>query len=286
MMKPINTINYSMETDFLPYLQTQTEQSLTFGTGSSISYDFARIEQYIVDSFFAGKPQIDLEVRRFEFSNEARVTGALFNLKQKIKQTKLSEDMKQKILQDLPSLQQINRVKKLLEVAIGFLSSTGGSTTQQIPGDEFLSNYITNTLLLTEGFSLGTTIEKHVKLKHIVSLWEFLEDKLNEDPFEKVLPKYRSDIDEYLEKDLIDVSQYLDLDILLPLMKDLILSYFTEGNGKIGAKITLKDTMEFCIIEGDINLGSKEWFKLYFPSHIECQYAFSTYKKLLSISQM
>jgi len=87
--------------------------------------------------------------------------------------------MKGKIVQDLSSLQLINRVKRLLEVAIGFLSSTGGATIQQIPGEEFLSNYISNTLLLSEGINLGTTIEKHIKLKHIVSLWEFFRGSTN-----------------------------------------------------------------------------------------------------------
>jgi len=278
MIKESHTINFKIEEDFLPYLQRQTEQQLTYGTGSSISYDFGRIQQYIIDTFLTGIPQIDLEVRRFEFSNEARVTGSLNNLKQKIKQTKLTEDMRQKILQDLPSLQQINRVKRLLEVAIGFLSSTGGSTIKQIPGEEFLSTYIKDTLLLSEGLNLGNTIENHVKLQHIVSLWEFLEDQLNVDPFEKVLPKYRSDLDQYLKTDIEDVCPLLDLDILLPIMKNMLLSYFVEGVGSIGARIKLKDTMAFCSVEDDLYLGSLEWFKLYFPSHIECSHALASYK--------
>jgi len=276
---PIQLITLSRKT-FLPYLQRQTEQSLTYGTGSSITYDFDRIQQYIIDTFLTGIPQIDLEVRRFEFANEARVTGALNNLKQKIKQSKLTEDMRQKILQDLSSLQQKNRVKRLLEVAIGFLSSTGGSTIHQIPGEEYLSSYISDTLLLSEGLNLGNTIEKHVKLKHIVSLWEFLEDQLNADPFEKILPKYRNELDQFLEQDIIEICKYLDLELLLPIMKEMLLSFFTEGTGNIGSRIKLKDTMAFCIVEGDIYLGNLEWFKLYFPSHIECSHALAAYRLL------
>jgi len=286
MIKDSHTINYTIEEDFLPYLQRQTEQQLIYGTGSSITYDFGRIQQYIIDTFLTGVPQVDLEVRRFEFSNETRVTGALNNLKQKIKQTKLTEDMRQKILQDLSSLQQINRVKRLLEVAIGFLSSTGGSTIQQIPGEEYLSTYISDTLLLSEGLNLGNTIEKHVRLQHIVSLWEFLEDQLNVDPFEKVLPKYRNELDQYLKQDIEEVCRLLDLDLLLPIMKEMLLSYFTEGTGSIGARIKLKDTMAFCIVEDDLYLGNLEWFKLYFPSHIECSHALATYRSFVSMSKL
>jgi len=285
MIKESHTINFKIE-DFLPYLQRQTEQQLIYGTGSSITYDFGRIQQYIIDTFLTGVPQVDLEVRRFEFSNETRVTGALNNLKQKIKQTKLTEDMRQKILQDLSSLQQINRVKRLLEVAIGFLSSTGGSTIQQIPGEEYLSTYISDTLLLSEGLNLGNTIEKHVRLQHIVSLWEFLEDQLNVDPFEKVLPKYRNELDQYLKQDIEEVCRLLDLDLLLPIMKEMLLSYFTEGTGSIGARIKLKDTMAFCIVEDDLYLGNLEWFKLYFPSHIECSHALATYRSFVSMSKL
>jgi len=194
--------------------------------------------------------------------------------------------MRQKILQDLSSLQQINRVKRLLEVAIGFLSSTGGSTIQQIPGEEYLSTYISDTLLLSEGLNLGNTIEKHVRLQHIVSLWEFLEDQLNVDPFEKVLPKYRNELDQYLKQDIEEVCRLLDLDLLLPIMKEMLLSYFTEGTGSIGARIKLKDTMAFCIVEDDLYLGNLEWFKLYFPSHIECSHALATYRSFVSMSKL
>jgi len=65
-------------------------------------------------------------------------------------------------------------------------------------------------------------------------------------------------------------------------MKEMILNYFTEGTGNIGARIKLKDTMAFCIVEGDLYLGSVEWFKLYFPPYIECAYTLATYKKLCS----
>jgi len=101
----------------------------------------------------------------------------------------------------------------------------------------------------------------------------------------KVLPKYRTQLDKYLEKDITDIVQYLDLETLLPVMKEMILSFFTEGNGNIGAKIKLKDTMEYCVIEGDEYLGTKEWFKLYFPSHIECCTTLAVYKLLYSIYQ-
>jgi len=178
-------------------------------------------------------------------------------------------------------LQQLNNVKRLLEVAIGFLSSTGGDIV--IPGEEFLSDYVSNTLMLKEGVNLGNTISKHVKLKHIVSLWEFLEDQLNVDPFEKVLPKYRSELDEYLERDLVETATSLNLEVLLPIMKEMILSYFCEGMGNIGGKIKLKDTMAYLLVEGDVYLSSIDWFKLFFPSNIECSHTLAVYKKLHSI---
>jgi len=281
MIKEFHVIDYKIETDFLPYLQRQTEQNLTYGSGTTISYDFERIEQYIIDRFLTGKPQIDLELKKFEFANEARVTGALNNIKQKIKQEKISEDLKMKISQDLTTPQQINRVKRTLEIAIGFLSATGGSTIQHIPGEEYLIDYVSKTLLLND-ISMGTTIEKNIKLNNMVSLWEYLEELFNADPFDKVLPKYRSDPDLYLASDILESKMLMDLDVLLPIMKEMILSYFIEGSGSIGAKIKLKDTLAYCIVEGDTTLGDLEWFKTYFPPFIECAYTLATYKTLSS----
>jgi hypothetical protein len=59
-----------------------------------------------------------------------------------------------------------------LEICVGFLSATGGEFIQKIPGNQRLVDYMWHVLLLKE--ELGTEVEQHVQLQHILWLWELL----------------------------------------------------------------------------------------------------------------
>lgn len=55
-----------------------------------------------------------------------------------------------------------------------------------------LANYAKTVLLITDAVEvLGRTIATQVKLKHIESLWNILEEMTDVDPFSKVHEKYR-----------------------------------------------------------------------------------------------
>jgi hypothetical protein len=264
MMKPTHAVQYK-PAEFLPYLQRQCEQDLSYGTGGKVTYDYERTEQWLLDTILSGKPQLDLEVKQFEFANEARITGSLSVLGSKIKQEKLPEDLVEKILKESSSLQQLNSVKRILEIAIGFLSATGGTHVVKLPGEEYFGNYIRNTLLLEdELLEVGNTVRDQVQLKHLISLWELLEAKLHPDVFENVLPQYRTELDDNLYRDLEEVVPYMDLEILLPILKSTILSYFSEGGGAIGISTLIKDTLAWTMTEKGDYLGDLQWFKSYF----------------------
>jgi hypothetical protein len=274
LIKPSHLISYNVEKELLPFLQRQAEQQLSYGTGASIFYNFERIEQHIIDTILAGKPQIDLEVRRFTYTNETRVVGAISIVRELIPQVPLSEEVKTKIKQELGSnAQHTSKVMHLLEVCIGFLSAMGRGHSHQIPGYQYLSAYIKETLLLKE--DLGSTIEKHVQLCHIVALWNLLENLLNVDPFENVMPKYTERIPPALAQTVKEVSVDFDLTILLPIMKECLTKHLSEGSGYISSNVPIWDVLDVCPVSGGGNLGSIDWFKKKFPRNIDCRYFFT-----------
>eukprot|EP01124_Arcella_intermedia_P034928 TRINITY_DN8767_c0_g1_i1.p1 TRINITY_DN8767_c0_g1~~TRINITY_DN8767_c0_g1_i1.p1 ORF type:complete len:3649 (-),score=794.98 TRINITY_DN8767_c0_g1_i1:25-9951(-) len=278
-LKPSHLIKYNIETELLPFLQRQAEQDLEYGKGANIHYNFKRIEQYVIDTILAGKPQIDLEVRRFTYTNEARVLGSLALVKDVITQAPLTEDMKTKLKQELGSnLHLTNKVLRLLEICIGFITATG-SHNHQIPGDQFLASYIKDTLLMKE--DLGSYLEKTVQLRHIVAFYQLLEKQLNIDPFENVMPQYTKQLPQNLQQVVKEAAPKLNLRVLLPLMKECLLRYMTEG-GNIGPEVSVWDVLGVWEIPGVGELGEEEWFKSHFPRTIESRFFLSTYKFLNS----
>jgi len=279
MIKPSHLINYKLETELLPFLQRQVEQVLDYGTGATVHYNFERIQQHIIDTILAGKPQINLEVRRFTYTNETRVVGAISLVKDLVPQVALTEDIKSKIKYELGNnLHQTNKVMRLLEICIGFLAATGGSHIHQIPGDQYLASYIKDTLLMKE--DIGATIEKTIQLRHLVALWNLLEKQLNIDPLESVMPKYGLKLPANIQQMIKDVTVQMDLEVLLPIMKECLQHHLSEGNGHIGAEVPVWDLLDVCSVPGGGNLGKMDWFKKHFPRTIECKYFLNMYKFL------
>jgi len=218
-------------------------------------------------------------VRRFTYTNETRVVGAISLVKDLIPQLPLTEDIKSKIKSELGNnVHHTNKVMRLLEICIGFLAATGGSHNHQIPGDQYLASYIKDTLLMKE--DLGSTIEKSIQLCHLVAFWSLLEKQLNVDPLENVMPKYAEKIPQNVLQFIKDVMPQFDLVILLPLMKECLQRHLSEGSGYIGPEVPIWDVLDVCTVPGVGSLGKVEWFKKSFPRNIECRYFLQMYKFL------
>lgn len=156
-------------------------------------YDFGNAEQYLLDSFFKGKPLVDLEVRMFQFTDESGGYAAAL-LKQKVKQENLPKDVAATILKvshrtvvgwSLIFCRNLGRpleparlwicwklssgssplVKSLFTQIRGlsFLQATGGSFVQRLDvGDTPLGEYVKNFLLMKEAEFGSRTIAQQV----------------------------------------------------------------------------------------------------------------------------
>jgi len=124
----------------------------------------------------------------------------------------------------------------------------------------------------------SSTVTKHVRLKHIDALWKLLRDYTVADPFENVRPKYRVDLDEKQTSKLISLASKLDLEVLLPAMKEFITTQLTEDHTNVAAVI--KEVVGWLTMpDGSAYLNDMSWFT-HFPDTFPMKHMLSLYKTL------
>ena len=275
-------ISYSVEKELVPFLQIQSKQSLLYACGSDITYNWSRIENHIIDRVLSGKPFIDLELRKFTFSNETRMSGALSNLKNTIPQSELSPNDISKIIQELGSIYNIKKLKNTIEICIGFLSATNSSSTSsssQLDNNILLLNYIRDTLLLDDGIDIfiDNSFGKIIKLKHIICLYNSLEENLIIDPFEAILSKYKQEIEDInIINQLKDASKLfsgINHSIICSSWKEMMLNYLNEAGGHININSSIFGSLLACE-----DLEDESWFEDNFPKDIPMKYCVESYK--------
>eukprot|EP01113_Clastostelium_recurvatum_P024456 TRINITY_DN291_c1_g1_i3.p1 TRINITY_DN291_c1_g1~~TRINITY_DN291_c1_g1_i3.p1 ORF type:complete len:1639 (-),score=510.17 TRINITY_DN291_c1_g1_i3:36-4808(-) len=283
-------------------LQLHVGQGLLYGQGTGVNIQYDRIEQHLIDEVLVGRPLINMEVRTFDYSNESRLTGALGHLRQRIPQLELTPDAKQAIMKDLGGLGRVRNAMHVLEICVGFLAATGGTLVQQLPGEIWLADYVRDTLLMGDAPECecickgSTAISKYTQLQHIVSLWTLLDENLNVDPFKDVHPKYKKALPEVHEVALRGCMGLLRLDVLLPTLKDFILSNLNETGGNLADNIPIKEALGFCEVDmvfsegasssatktSSVALNEMRWFETHFPPTIPMSCCMETYKVLAS----
>jgi len=259
-------IEYELEEKFVPFV---AKQCVEINENGSVQYNFANAEQYLMDTFFAGKPQINVEVATIQYTDaQGKINTNL--LKQKVTQEKLSDDMQANILEELGAVATANKCLGLLETCISFLQVTGGSFIQKLDvGDQNLTTYVKDVLLMDKADFMSKTISQKVKLKHIDSLWTLLKDYTTIDPFESVHGKYKAKLDEKEVDALKSAAPKLKLDKTLPVMMSMIREKLGE-NGP-NPKTSIHDNLGFerGILDEETYMNPEAWFSEAFPKSIK-----------------
>ena len=179
--------------------------------------------------FFAGKPQIQLEIRVFDFIDEQRSGGGgLQGLRSKLPQSELPADLLERIRLEIGSTENARVARRMVETCISFLQATGGKLVMKLeeqageetstpsslspqvllngesppvpvcppPGEELLYDYVRDTLLMTDGVDVlsSSTLSSSVRLKHLISFYNLLESMLVSNPLMDVHPNYKSSL--------------------------------------------------------------------------------------------
>ncbi|KAF0972267.1 hypothetical protein FDP41_009471 [Naegleria fowleri] len=229
-------------------------------------FDYERIEQFILTKYLSGKPKIKLELEGFLFLNETRystgfgdqIGGPVSELKRKIKQVEIPTDIKQAIILEMraneTSLDIIQACLRQVEECISFLQAISSSNNLEDVEKMSITDYLHNILLVDPSTTSNqplcniSNIMIHVKLCHLLSLWQLLENELSPGSTIEssiISNRYKRAIPSSLLNHLKEFKEKLsltDLSILTCSIKELLLSYFT--NETLDSEIPLKQMLE------------------------------------------
>ncbi|XP_068694638.1 E3 ubiquitin-protein ligase rnf213-alpha-like [Montipora foliosa] len=186
-------ISYDAERDLLPLILAQCNYSLEVGKGTLVQYNWDALERQLIDRFIGRRPLIDFKDERFAFSREIQLDFVFAAVKVKVPQIPLSSAVSRQIITDFRSLTDICDVLSSLDIAIGFLSSTGGKP------DMLLNEYLGRVLRMPQQNSLRSLkAQQCCQLRHVIALWRLLSLERakilitrGQDPFEQIPDNYK-----------------------------------------------------------------------------------------------
>ncbi|XP_055738567.1 E3 ubiquitin-protein ligase rnf213-alpha-like [Salvelinus fontinalis] len=196
----LHVIRYELEKDLLPLVLSNCQYSLERGKETLSEYDLPKIQQQVLTRFLQGKPLITLTGIPTLVTRHERDYDIIFKMvKGNVSQEHLPSLTLTALSRDLQSYSEVCEALKAVELALGFLSMTGGDS--QMPLVCYLEN------MLKMGEQMDSNILKALgrcSLKHCVALWQLLSSlksenmlkSLKRDPFSGVSAEYQQPLEE------------------------------------------------------------------------------------------
>jgi len=263
-MTPVHSLVFDTAVEFVPYV---AKHCLHYGAAGSgeVVYDFEAAEKFLIERYFYNKPLINLRLPGFSYADDVQAS-ARTSLKGKVTQDRIPLDLESAIKREFTTPAAAQLVLRRLETCINFLTATGGSFIARL-GDEVgemtLAAYCADDLLMGERevACFGVAIRQQIRLKHLEALWTLLQSLTDVDVFAGVLEQYRQELTPAGTAALKQAAPKLELDGLLPALREWILGQLTrEGTA---ADASLKEALDWVMVGGDF-LESCEWFE-HFP---------------------
>jgi hypothetical protein len=274
-----HALSYNLEDEFLPFVEKQCVQ---ISPNGDAVYDFKAAEQYLLDVYFMGKPLVELTVRMIQYSGAESAAAA--GLREKVKQEFLTKETESKILAELGSQSAARTCLELLDTCISFLMAAGDSSLRLDVGDMSLGQYVRSVLCMEDVEFGSVSVTTMVKLKHMDCLRKLLRDYTVVDPLAGVRSKYRAPLEEKERELLTKAAATLDLTILVPLLKEMMIDHLSEDH--LSATQGIKEVAGMLVHEeSDAYLSDMPWFEA-FPSHLPMGQIFSVYEMLSQLQQI
>ncbi|XP_068759451.1 E3 ubiquitin-protein ligase rnf213-alpha-like isoform X4 [Montipora capricornis] len=219
-------IAYDPERDLLPLILAHCNYSLKVGQETLVQYDWTALERQLTDRFLKGRPFVEFKEERFAFSRDTRDDSVFASLAEKIPQDSISRAIEGQIISDLrSSLSEVCDVLSSLDIAIGFLSSSGGQTGMP------LKWYLHEVLKLPRERGLRSpTAEQYCNLSHTLALWRLMalekakiKSRNKQEPFEEMPEFLKGKLSPTDAAHLNRVLRKIDIERLLPFLLEMIL---------------------------------------------------------------
>ncbi|GBC08609.1 hypothetical protein RclHR1_08250006 [Rhizophagus clarus] len=221
-------VDHAIENNFIIYewneeILQYSQRNLGIGKGQDIIYDLQRIESELANIlvrnkvyFEVGNEQLVLDPFPYHlelFSSSMRILGDIKSLipQEPIPSDKLSHIIGQNAITSYMSLStssstlasknsNSSELLSLLEILLCFIkrTSVGNGELSLI---EFINQWV-QLSSLTEGTRFETILSYNLQLKHIVSLYEIIEEQVTDIMIQFVDKKYKQPLSDEMEEDL------------------------------------------------------------------------------------
>jgi len=223
LVREVDMITFTMH-DFEAVVRDNATQSLKYGQGGHITYDFNGIEHWVFETVVANVPEISTFGREFPFVGESLSSKEYVG---GIKQEDIPEEFSAAILlKELPSLSLQQAARDRLDECIGFMDILGADSA-----DKALSSYCQEALHMTdadlEAFGAPAGIFRTaVLVKHVASLRATLNTNIvGNELMTQCDPMYLEQLDEVeveTVKDFVEICGQENLAILLECWLDYV----------------------------------------------------------------
>ncbi|KAF3846326.1 hypothetical protein F7725_003404 [Dissostichus mawsoni] len=246
----LHVIRYELDRDLMPLVLSNTQYSIEKGQETLHEYDLPKIQQQIISRYLLGKPLITLNgIPTLVTRHDRNYEVILKDVKAKVQQEPLQTLTLtlSAMAGELHSYSEVCEALSTLEVALGFLATTGGEPLMQ------LSCYLEEVLQM--GNQMAPHIFKALSmccLKHCVALWQLLASlksenmlRLKRDPFVEVSVKYKQALSEEEHRLLIGFFSKSSADSFLLEMHEFLVLVLKKSNAPETYRPdwSLKDTL-------------------------------------------
>ncbi|XP_010769191.1 E3 ubiquitin-protein ligase rnf213-alpha [Notothenia coriiceps] len=244
----LHVIRYELDRDLMPLVLSNTQYSIEKGQETLHEYDLPKIQQQIISRYLLGKPLITLNgIPTLVTRHDRNYEVILKDVKAKVQQEPLQTLTLSAMAGELHSYSEVCEALSTLEVALGFLATTGGDPLMQ------LSCYLEEVLQM--GNQMAPHIFKAMSmcfLRHCVALWQLLASlksenmlRLKRDPFVEVSGKYKQALSEEEHRLLIGFFSKSSADSFLLEMHEFLVLVLKKSNAleTYRPDWSLKDTL-------------------------------------------
>jgi len=233
-VRQMNMIKFSMD-DFEAATRQYADQSLAYGKGKEVEYNFAAVQRWVLDNVAGNVPKIEAMLRMFPFAGEGQgIRDIIGGIQQEEMATELAEMIASEELNTL-TLQRLALTR--VEETIGFLDRMSAEDPEMIFG-----KYCMDALLMDEDTMLdfgspASNVRTAIRLKHLKSLYTLLRNLLI-DPIAKISEPYTVPLTEGQEQRLREAVTKMEskehggatgnLKTLIEAFKSLLLDYHLD----------------------------------------------------------
>ncbi|XP_035692571.1 E3 ubiquitin-protein ligase rnf213-alpha-like [Branchiostoma floridae] len=275
-----NVVSCDPARDLMPLVLSHCNYSLAIGKGTHVGYDFAALENRLIDRFLCGKCKIVEECETFQFRQEARDVAMFTAVRKQIPQETISIPIQRQIVLESTSLENVCVSLAAVDIAIFFLASAGGD------GDRLLGEYLHRVLKMGKASRLHSDkVRNYCRLKHALSLWQLLSVQRarlllanGQDPFDNVDTKQ---LEEEQVTTLRNALKNIDVNTLCAEIYEFLV--VSDDKEKRKPEWSLRDTLAGYLDEKDA--PEINGFLTYFPETILLEHACDTWRILANYNQ-